>query len=60
LAARILKVEHRIYPQALRLVAEGLIRLEGDICKMAASAGPGEALISPVLSARPAGEPGSE
>jgi phosphoribosylglycinamide formyltransferase-1 len=60
LAARILKVEHRIYPQALRLVAEGLIRLEGDICKTAVSAGPGGALISPVLSARPAAEPGSE
>jgi phosphoribosylglycinamide formyltransferase-1 len=48
LAARILEVEHRIYPQALRLVADGRIRLEGDICKTAGSAGPVEVLISPV------------
>lgn len=32
LAARVLKVEHRIYPQALRLVAEGRARLEGGTC----------------------------
>jgi phosphoribosylglycinamide formyltransferase-1 len=48
LAARILEVEHRIYPQALRLVADGRTRLEGDICKTAGSAGPVEVLISPV------------
>ncbi|MDE2462397.1 MAG: phosphoribosylglycinamide formyltransferase, partial [Alphaproteobacteria bacterium] len=29
LAARILEEEHRIYPQALRLVASGRVRLEG-------------------------------
>ena len=29
LAARILVEEHRIYPQALKLVAEGKVRLEG-------------------------------
>lgn len=29
LAARILEVEHRLYPRALRLVAEGRYRLEG-------------------------------
>ena len=28
LAARVIKVEHRIYPQALRLVAEGRVRVE--------------------------------
>jgi phosphoribosylglycinamide formyltransferase 1 len=28
LAARVLEVEHQIYPQALRLVAEGRVRLE--------------------------------
>src|SRR6195256_830048 len=33
LAARILAIEHRIYPEALRLLAGGQIRLEGDICK---------------------------
>ena len=29
LAARILELEHRLYPRALRLVAEGRYRLEG-------------------------------
>jgi phosphoribosylglycinamide formyltransferase-1 len=32
LAARVLEVEHRIYPLALKLVAEGRIRVEGDRC----------------------------
>src|SRR6202041_3649165 len=31
LAARILQVEHRIYPEALRLVARGKVRLQGDV-----------------------------
>ena len=46
LAARILAVEHRIYPQALRLLAGGQIRLEGDVCKTG-SADSGDVLISP-------------
>ena len=32
LAARVLAVEHRIYPQALRLVAEGRVRIDGGRC----------------------------
>ena len=32
LAARVLEVEHRIYPQALKLVAEGRVRVEGGRC----------------------------
>ncbi len=32
LAARVLKVEHRIYPLALKLVAEGRIRVENGRC----------------------------
>ena len=32
LAARVLEVEHRIYPQALRLVAEGRVRVENGRC----------------------------
>lgn len=51
LAERILEVEHRIYPDALRLVASGAVRLEGDICKTPDSAGSGNFLISPVASA---------
>ncbi|HTF79523.1 MAG TPA: phosphoribosylglycinamide formyltransferase [Bradyrhizobium sp.] len=46
LGARILAIEHRIYPEALRLLADGQIRLEGDICKTG-SASPGDVLISP-------------
>src|SRR6478736_4105404 len=49
LAARILTVEHRIYPDALRLVASGLVRLEGDTCKTAGSAGSDVTLISPAV-----------
>lgn len=33
LAVRILAVEHRIYPEALRLLAAGRLSLEGDLCK---------------------------
>src|ERR1700704_4448407 len=33
LGARILGVEHRIYPAALRLLASDKVRLEGDLCK---------------------------
>jgi phosphoribosylglycinamide formyltransferase-1 len=32
LAARVLGVEHRIYPQALKLVAEGRVRVENGRC----------------------------
>ncbi len=47
LAARILAVEHRIYPDALRLLASGRARLEGDICKTEDRAGTDAMLISP-------------
>src|ERR1700756_3860313 len=50
LAARILRIEHRIYPDALRLVASGSVRLEGGICKTEASAGSGNFLISPLAT----------
>jgi phosphoribosylglycinamide formyltransferase-1 len=49
LAERILEIEHRIYPAALRLVADGRIQLEGDVCRTATPADPGEALISPAI-----------
>jgi phosphoribosylglycinamide formyltransferase 1 len=50
LAERVLEVEHRIYPDALRLVASGQVRLDGDICRTTASAGAGNFLISPIAS----------
>jgi phosphoribosylglycinamide formyltransferase-1 len=46
LGARILAIEHRIYPEALRLLAGGRIRLEGDLCRTG-SADSGDVLISP-------------
>src|ERR1700735_1100053 len=52
LAARILQIEHRIYPDALRLVASGKIRIEGDVCKTAGSAAGDGALISPAARKR--------
>jgi phosphoribosylglycinamide formyltransferase 1 len=51
LSERILEVEHRIYPDALRLLATGAVRLDGDICQTPDSAGSGNFLISPVASA---------
>ena len=50
LASRILAIEHRIYPEALRRVASGRIRLDGDICRTADSAGAGNVLISPAAN----------
>jgi phosphoribosylglycinamide formyltransferase-1 len=50
LAERILEIEHRIYPDALRLLASGRVRLEGDICKTAGSAGFDAAFISPAIA----------
>ena len=49
LSERILEVEHRIYPDALRLLASGQVRLDGDICRTAVGAGAGNFLISPVV-----------
>jgi phosphoribosylglycinamide formyltransferase-1 len=49
LGERILAIEHRIYPAALRLVAGGQIRIEGDTCKTVGGAGSGASLISPAI-----------
>jgi phosphoribosylglycinamide formyltransferase 1 len=48
LALRILGIEHRIYPEALRLLASGRVRLEGDVCRISGSASDGT-LISPAV-----------
>ena len=47
LAARILTVEHRIYPAALRLLAGGKVVLEGDRCRTPGSAAADATFISP-------------
>ena len=49
LSERILEVEHRIYPDALRLLASGEVQLDGGVCKTTASAASGNFLISPVI-----------
>jgi phosphoribosylglycinamide formyltransferase 1 len=48
LSERILEVEHRIYPDALRLLAGGKVRLDGDICRTIDGAASGNFLISPL------------
>jgi phosphoribosylglycinamide formyltransferase-1 len=49
LAERILAAEHRIYPLALRLVAEGRVRIVGDRCEIADGAAAETMLIAPAL-----------
>jgi phosphoribosylglycinamide formyltransferase-1 len=48
LAARVLAVEHRIYPMALRLVAEGRVSVDGNRCRIAKTTAPDTALIVPL------------
>lgn len=49
LAARVLQVEHRIYPAALQLVASGQTQLDGRICHVTANACVDGAFISPAI-----------
>ncbi|HKS18467.1 MAG TPA: phosphoribosylglycinamide formyltransferase [Bradyrhizobium sp.] len=49
LSARILEVEHRIYPAALRLLASGRLKLEGERCRTADRTGSADTLIHPAL-----------
>jgi phosphoribosylglycinamide formyltransferase-1 len=50
LAARVLALEHRIYPAALRLIASGETRLDGDVCRTTAKTSAEAVLISPGTS----------
>ncbi|MFL9823241.1 phosphoribosylglycinamide formyltransferase [Rhodoplanes sp. SY1] len=47
LAARVLAVEHRIYPLALRWLAEGRITVAAGRCRIAGAAAPEGAMIAP-------------
>ena len=47
LAARVLAAEHRIYPLALRLIAEGRTTIDGKRVLIAGASGTGSVLISP-------------
>jgi phosphoribosylglycinamide formyltransferase-1 len=48
LAARVLEVEHRIYPHALRLVAEGRVEIADGRCLI-------DGVPAPVSGAPPSG-----
>jgi|TARA_B100000315_G_scaffold239447_1_gene258245 phosphoribosylglycinamide formyltransferase-1 len=47
LAARVLAEEHRIYPLALRLIAEGRVRVDGARVIVDGAEAPSEVLINP-------------
>jgi phosphoribosylglycinamide formyltransferase-1 len=47
LSARILAVEHRLYPMAVRLYAEGRLRIVGDRVVIAGATAPDAALFNP-------------
>ena len=49
LSERILSVEHRIYPEALRLLARGMVRLDGDLCRTSAVQQTDQSLIWPMV-----------
>lgn len=50
LAARILKIEHRLYPTCLQAVVEGSARLSGGVVKFDAPIKAGHALLNPTTS----------
>jgi phosphoribosylglycinamide formyltransferase 1 len=47
LAGRILKVEHRLYPLAVRLIAEGRVRIAADIVEIDGWQAPTTTLLNP-------------
>jgi len=47
LSERILELEHRIYPEALRLLATDRVQLEGNVCRTAGSSASQSFLIWP-------------
>jgi phosphoribosylglycinamide formyltransferase-1 len=51
LAARVLAIEHRIYPLALRLVAEGRVTVAEGRCRIAGTAGSDHILLAPAIEA---------
>jgi phosphoribosylglycinamide formyltransferase-1 len=47
LAARVLKMEHRAYPLALRLIAEGRVRVADERVEIDGAASPADAMLNP-------------
>lgn len=50
LAARVLEAEHRLYPMAVRLIAEGRVEIDGDLARVDGPA-PAGAVINPDVAA---------
>lgn len=48
LSNRILQAEHRLYPLAVRLFAEGRLRVTGDTVAIAGAPAPAEAMLNPL------------
>lgn len=53
LAARVLEAEHRLYPHALKLVASGAARVDGERVQLAEGTQAGPYLFSPALNTKP-------
>lgn len=51
LAARVLEQEHVIYPEALRLIALGRVRVEGDVAVITDMGADGRVLVNPPVGA---------
>ncbi len=49
LAARVIEIEHRIYPHALRFLAEGRVRVVGGRCAIEGARSPAGALVVPQI-----------
>ena len=49
LSARVLAVEHQIYPDALRLVASGQVQIKDGVCRTSANGSPDDQLIAPAI-----------
>ncbi len=47
LAARVLAIEHELYPRALKWVAEGRVQVEDNRCLVREASAPGEYLMAP-------------
>jgi phosphoribosylglycinamide formyltransferase 1 len=50
LAARILAAEHRLYPLAVRLFAEGRLQILGNTVRIAGAPAPDVALFNPLAA----------
>ena len=57
LAARVLALEHRCYPAAVRWIAEGRVRIVAERVIVAAAAAPQSALLNPLPSSATPAEP---